>query len=108
MRENKQNFIKECYVAYTVNMIGGKWKPILLYLISKGENRFGILQKKIEGISKHMLTRHLRELEADQLIQRKVYAQVPPKVEYFLTKKGESLFPIISAMHEWGIKNSNI
>ena len=92
-------------VDYTMRAIGGKWKPIVLYLISRDINRFGLLKRGVEGISKQMLTKQLRELERDGLITRKIYAEIPPKVEYFISEKGFSIFPVIDAMYEWGSKN---
>jgi DNA-binding HxlR family transcriptional regulator len=89
-------------VDYTMQTIGGKWKPIVLYLISKNINRFGLLKRGIVGISKQMLTKQLRELERDGLITRKIYAEIPPRVEYFISNKGYSIFPIIDAMFTWG------
>ena len=102
MESKKSVDIKECPVTYTMSMIGGKWKPIILYLISKGGNRFGMMQKGIEGISKQMLTKQLRELEADGILERKIYAEIPPRVEYFITELGDSLMPIIGSMRDWG------
>ncbi len=89
-------------VDYTMQSIGGKWKPIVLYLISQQINRFGLLKRGIAGISKQMLTKQLRELEKDGLITRKIYAEIPPRVEYFISEKGYSIFPIIDAMYAWG------
>lgn len=89
-------------IDYTMRTIGGKWKPIMLYLISVGINRFGLLRRGVFGISKQMLTKQLRELEADGLITRKIYAEIPPRVEYFITEKGDSIFPIIDSMQDWG------
>jgi len=86
-------------------MIGGKWKPIILYLISKGANRFGILQREIDGISKQMLTKQLRELENDGMLERKIFPEIPPRVEYSISDKGNSLFTIIDAMRSWGEKH---
>lgn len=94
--------VQECPVTYCMSKIGGKWKPIILFLISKGANRFGIMQRGIEGISKQMLTKQLRELEQDEILERKIYAEIPPRVEYFITEKGSTLFPIIESMREWG------
>ncbi|MEO1257223.1 MAG: helix-turn-helix domain-containing protein [Bacteroidota bacterium] len=94
-----------CPVTFTMSLIGGKWKPIILFLIRKGANRFGILQRGISGISKQMLTKQLRELEADGILERKIYAEIPPRVEYFITEKGKSLLPIINSMKRWGEKN---
>ncbi|MEO0340023.1 MAG: helix-turn-helix domain-containing protein, partial [Bacteroidota bacterium] len=70
----------ECPVTFTMHKIGGKWKPVILYLITKGANRFGLLQRNIEGISKQMLTKQLRELEKDGILNRKIYAEIPPRV----------------------------
>ena len=102
MSEKKSITIQECPVTYCMSMIGGKWKPIILYLITKKANRFGILQRGIEGISKQMLTKQLRELEADGILSRKIYAEIPPRVEYSLTELGKSLLPIIRSMKKWG------
>lgn len=100
------NFTKfnSCPVAATMGIIGGKWKPIILYLISHDVNRFGEMLRMIEGISKKMLTSQLRELEKDGIIHRKVYAEVPPRVEYSITEKGHTLRPLIIAMREWGLE----
>lgn len=95
----------QCPVTYCISKIGGKWKPILLFLISKGVNRFGVLRRGIEGISKQMLTKQLRELEADGILERKIYAEVPPRVEYFITELGNSLMPIVKEMKLWGEKH---
>ena len=94
--------VHECPVTFTLSIIGGKWKPIILFLISKGGNRFGILQRGIDGISKQMLTKQLRELEADGILERKIYAEIPPRVEYFVTDLGQSLMPVIGSMKKWG------
>lgn len=91
-----------CPVTYTMSTIGGKWKPIILYLVQKGCNRFGLLQKAIAGVSKQMLTAQLRELEQDGILDRIIFAEIPPRVEYRITKLGKSLFPIIEAMRAWG------
>ena len=100
--EKKSVAVDKCPVTYCMSKIGGKWKPIILFLISKGANRFGLLMKGIEGISKQMLTRQLRELEEDGFLDRQIFAEIPPRVEYTVTPLGESLFPIISAMKAWG------
>ncbi len=103
--EKKSIMISECPVTYTMSMIGGKWKPIILYLISKGANRFGILHRGIDGISKQMLTKQLREMEDDGILNRKIFAEIPPRVEYSISEKGKSLFPVIEAMRFWGELN---
>lgn len=106
-RESKKKSVEitECPVTYTMSMIGGKWKPIILYLISKGANRFGILHRGIDGISKQMLTKQLRELEHDGILDRKIFAEIPPRVEYSVSDKGKSLFPVIDSMRSWGELN---
>lgn len=105
MDQKKSIALNECPVTYCMSKIGGKWKPIILFLINKGANRFGILQKGIAGISKQMLTKQLRELEADGILDRKIYAEIPPRVEYSLTDLGKSLWPIIAQMQKWGVAN---
>jgi DNA-binding HxlR family transcriptional regulator len=92
----------ECSVKLTAEVIGGKWKPQILYYLERGTRRFSQLQKLIPHTTKKMLTKHLRELERDEVIRRKVYAQVPPRVEYSLTRHGQSLRPILRAMSAWG------
>ena len=94
-----------CPVKLTADVIGGKWKPLILFYLEGGTRRFGELRKLIPGLTKKMLTQHLRELERDQVVHRKVYAVVPPKVEYSLTRHGESLKPILKLMSAWGTKH---
>ena len=89
-------------VRTTLDAIGGKWKPLILFLVSSKTMRFSEIQRGIEGITQKMLTQQLRELEADKLIARKVYPQVPPKVEYSITKQGVSLLPVLESMSDWG------
>ncbi|MBU8934275.1 MAG: helix-turn-helix transcriptional regulator [candidate division Zixibacteria bacterium] len=102
--KNIINYVN-CPVTYCMSMIGGKWKTIIIYLISIGVNRFGVMHRSIEGISKHMLTTQLRELEKDGILKRKIFAEIPPRVEYSITTKGETLSPIIISMKIWGEKN---
>ena len=97
--------IIECPVKLTTDIIGGKWKPLILYYVKSGTRRFGELQRLIPDVTKKMLTQQLRELERDDIVERKVYAQVPPKVEYALTKHGETLRPILVQMAVWGTKH---
>lgn len=97
---------ESCPIEHTVNLIGHKWKVLILRnLNNEGTQRFGQLNKGIKGITQKMLTQQLRQLEADGLINRKVYPEVPPKVEYSLTEFGESLKPILEAMNKWGIEH---
>jgi len=92
-----------CTVELTLQVIGGKWKPIILwYLFTDGTRRFGELKKAMPNITQKMLTQQLRELEADGLVHREVYPQVPPKVEYSLTELGNSVMPVMRTMCEWG------
>ena len=91
-----------CHVKKTVQVIGGRWKLVILKELFTKTHRFSELQRAIPGVSQRMLTQQLRELEADGIIHREVYPQVPPKVEYSITELGTSLSPILSAMHEWG------
>jgi DNA-binding HxlR family transcriptional regulator len=94
-----------CPVSSALKLFGGKWKPLILYFISVDVNRFGQLQRMMPGCSKRMMTKQLRELESDGLIDRKVFAVVPPKVIYTLTKKGESLRPVFRELSKWGISH---
>jgi DNA-binding HxlR family transcriptional regulator len=91
-----------CPVTATMQLIGGKWKIIILWAISNNVNRFGELHRAIPSITKKMLTSELRALERDGFINRKVYPVVPPKVEYSITSLGETLHPVLGAMGDWG------
>jgi DNA-binding HxlR family transcriptional regulator len=91
-----------CSVEAAINEIGGKWKPLILYSLKEGKQRFNEINKKLPAITQRMLTKTLRELESDEIIHRKIYAEVPPKVEYCLTKKGDSVMPILDALCQWG------
>ena len=94
--------------TYTLSLIGGKWKMIILYLLQENEVvRFNELKRKIGGITYKTLSTQLKELEEDRLIHRKEYPQIPPKVEYSLTPRGESLIPILNAMCEWGCEHQH-
>ncbi|MGI6366905.1 MAG: winged helix-turn-helix transcriptional regulator [Anaerolineae bacterium] len=94
--------LPECPVATTVHLIGNKWKLYILRNLLAGMQRFGQLQRTIPGISQKVLTENLRAMEADGLLIRTAYDQVPPRVEYRLSPLGESMRPIISAMEHWG------
>jgi DNA-binding HxlR family transcriptional regulator len=97
--------VQNCPVTATMQLIGGKWKILILYLIDNDINRFGKMGMVLKDVSKQMLTTQLRELEADGIIERKIYPEIPPRVEYFLTEKGKSLLPIIHLMRDWGNAN---
>jgi DNA-binding HxlR family transcriptional regulator len=92
-----------CPVTATMKVLGGKWKPILINAIYfTSPARFGELKRSVVGITQSMLTSQLRELEDDGIITRKIYAEIPPRVEYTLTEFGLTLSPIIQSMSEWG------
>jgi DNA-binding HxlR family transcriptional regulator len=100
--------VYNCSVDATLSVIGGRWKSIILfYLLQNKVMRFNQMQKTIPGITQRMLTNQLRELEKDDVVLRKVYAQVPPKVEYSLTDYGKTLEPILVAMRLWGDHHIN-
>lgn len=92
----------DCAVEATVAVIGGKWKPIILFHLLSGKKRFSELQRLLPSASDRMLTRSLRELEQDNIVSREVFAEVPVRVEYGLTQDGHSLIPILNAMSQWG------
>ncbi|MBB3110800.1 DNA-binding HxlR family transcriptional regulator [Paenibacillus phyllosphaerae] len=91
-----------CPVEFTLDVIGGKWKGVLLYHLISGTKRFNEFRKLCPIITQRMLTLQLRELEQDGIVHREVYQQVPPKVEYSLTPFGRTLEPIILSMKQWG------
>ncbi|WP_405325516.1 winged helix-turn-helix transcriptional regulator [Leeuwenhoekiella sp. LLG6367-2.1] len=99
---NKDNY---CPLNYTMNLIGSKWKPLVLFHLLEGPLRSGMLQKKVPEISNKMFTQTVRELEKDGLIARKVFPVVPPKVEYDLTVRGKSLESILKALDQWGLED---
>lgn len=98
----KQISIACSSVKETLNVIGGKWKPLILYMVSEDSLRTSEIQRGIEGITQKMLIQQLRELEIDGIVVRKVFPVVPPHVEYSLTKYGKTLLPIFKLMQEWG------
>ena len=91
-----------CPVETTLALIGDKWKVLILRDLLSGTKRFGELKKSIGSVSQKVLTAQLRDMEANGLLRRKVYAEVPPRVEYSLTELGQSLKPILDAMQNWG------
>ncbi len=105
MISNKK--ILDCPVATTMNLIGNKCKLLIIRDLLGGTKRFGELRKSLTGISQRVLTENLRDLEKDGLLNRKVFAEVPPRVEYSLNQTGLSLQPIIISMAEWGTKYKN-
>lgn len=93
----------KCPAETTLEVIGGRWKVLILWQLLQGVKRFSELQRALKGISQKMLTQQLREMERDRIIAREVFPQVPPKVEYSLTPHGESLRTVVEAMCEWGM-----
>ena len=91
-----------CPVEATLDLIGGKWKGVILHHLLEGTLRFNELRRRIPSCTQRMLTRQLRELEEAGLVHRHIFAQVPPRVDYSLTAEGRSLEPIVRAMHAWG------
>jgi DNA-binding HxlR family transcriptional regulator len=91
-----------CPAEFTLAMIGGRWKIPLIFHLLSGAKRFSELSRALGGVTQKMLTQQLRELERNGLVERKIYAQVPPKVEYSLTPLGRSLEPVVEAMCRWG------
>lgn len=98
----REDILPECPVATTVSLIGSKWKLLIMRNLLGRPWRFNELQKSIEGISQKALTEALRSMEADGIVRRTAYPEVPPRVEYSLTELGESMRPIIKAMENWG------
>jgi DNA-binding HxlR family transcriptional regulator len=97
---------QRCPAEVTLEIIGGRWKVLIIWQLFRSEQRFSELFRALDGITQKMLTQQLRELEHDGIVLRTVYPQVPPKVEYSLTSLGESLRPVVDAMCEWGLKRS--
>ena len=96
---------KFCPIENTLKIIGGKWKAILLWYIAEAPKRYGELKKLVPGISEKMLIQSLRAIETDGLINREVFNEIPPRVEYSVTKRGETLMPILKTMYAWGAKS---
>jgi DNA-binding HxlR family transcriptional regulator len=102
MRERLENVPEYCLIEAAMEVVGGKWKLAIVNHLFAGALRFGELRRALPGITQRMLTRQLRELEADGILRRTVYPQVPPKVEYALTAIGFSLQPIAGQLESWG------
>lgn len=99
---NEAGLIRNCGVVYALTLIGGRWKPTILFSLLEGAMCYNQLLKSIPGISERMLAAQLRELEKDGLVKRTVYAEVPQRVEYELTQLGMSATPLLQSMSEWG------
>lgn len=104
----KKKELPPCPVALTVDLIGNKWKLLIVRDLMPGTRRFGQLRKSISGISQKVLTQNLRTMEENGLIVRKIYAEVPPRVEYSLSPSGKALKPVIAALAKWGEHYRNI
>lgn len=103
---NKQVIMGFCPVYYTLDRIGGRWKPLILWTLRNGRLRYNELKKGIPAITEKMLIQHLKQLESDGLVTRTVVEVMPPHVEYGLTESGGELIPALDAMAAWGLKNS--
>ncbi|NBL65941.1 transcriptional regulator [Flavobacterium sp. NST-5] len=102
IRKTKEFMPGNCPVVYCMNIIGGKWKPSIIHMIRTDRNRYSVLLKNITEISKQTLTNQLRELETDGIIERIIFPEIPPRVEYNITDYGKTLLPIIDSMYQWG------
>ncbi|WP_350343894.1 helix-turn-helix domain-containing protein [Proteinivorax tanatarense] len=100
---NEKKLKYSCAIQYTLDLIGGKWKLIILWHLTHKEiMRYGEIKRSLTGITHKMLSQQLKDLEADGFIHRKEYPQIPPKVEYSLTDLGKSLLPVLQSMSNWG------
>jgi DNA-binding HxlR family transcriptional regulator len=96
-----------CPLELSIDLIGGKWKCVILWHLRKGTLRFSQLKKRLPGVTQKMLTQQLRDLEENGLIHREVYPVVPPKVEYSLTDEGKVFLPVLKSMYKWGSSYSD-
>jgi len=94
--------VSTCHLDKTLKVIGGKWKLVILWHLAQRTLRFSELEKRIPGINQKMLSQSLKQLEHDSLVSRKVYAIIPPKVEYSITKNGQSLGKVLKQLDDWG------
>ena len=102
MKRQSIGSIPGCPVELTLDLIDGKWKGVILFHLQEGTLRFGELRRRLPGVTQRMLTKQLRALEDNGLVTRKVYAQVPPRVEYTLSETGLRLRPVMDALKSWG------
>jgi DNA-binding HxlR family transcriptional regulator len=103
-----KNIQYQCSMELTLDLIGGKWKSLILWHLGENTLRFSELKKTLPQITQKMLTQQLRDLEADGLVHRLIYTQIPPKVEYSLTDAGKSLLPILDTLCQWGLNYANV
>ena len=104
-QDNRKNALTKCPVTYTIDKIGGRWKPIIIFNLLSGTRRYSELKKLIPAITEKMLIQHLKQLEADNLVHRNALPVIPPFVEYSLTNSGKELKPVLDAMVSWAMKN---
>src|ERR1700676_4806074 len=100
---NKSVATVNCPVSYTLSKIGNRWKPLIIFQLSSGPMRYGVLKKALPNITEKMLIQNLRELELDDLVTREVKPVVPPHVTYTLSEKGDALKPLFESMAQWGL-----
>ena len=103
-KEKKTNEIN-CPIVATLQLIGGKWKPVIMYCLRSETRRFGEISARIPSISRKVLTEQLKQLEEDNLIQREHFKEIPPRVEYTLTELGKSMAPVFLEMEKWGLEH---
>ena len=103
---NRKAIMFECPVSYTLDKIGGRWKPLILWNLREGARRYSDLKKAIPAITEKMLIQHLKQLESDKLVMRKVITVMPPHVEYNLSKSGKDIMAALNSMAAWGQKNN--
>ena len=99
---------KGCPAETALEFLSGKWRPMIIYWLLQGTRRFNQLQRELGAITHRTLSKTLKEMEADGLVQRHDYGEIPPRVDYALTAKGESLKPVLDAMHVWAEKNETL
>ena len=104
-QDNRKNTLTQCPVTYTLEKIGGRWKPIIIYNLLSGTKRYSELKKLIPAITEKMLIQHLKQLEADNLVHRNALPVIPPFVEYSLTDSGKELRQVLEAMIGWALNN---
>jgi DNA-binding HxlR family transcriptional regulator len=104
-QDNRKNALTQCPVTYTLDKIGGRWKPIIIFNLLEGTRRYSELKRLIPAITEKMLIQHLKQLEADKLVKRIAHSVIPPFVEYSLTDSGKELKPVLEAMVGWAQKN---
>lgn len=107
-RHSRLDCAPGCAVEAAISLIDGKWKAVILYHLQDGPVRFNELRRRSGSVTQRMLTTQLRELEADGLIEREIFVQVPPRVEYRLSERGGTLLPIIEALKAWGDANMDL